>query len=91
MERSSASILTREAKVSWHPQRRTLQPILTGSPKTNSENTVLDPKTKAEVEIRVAIHIRPEERVELFKQEGVTRYQYIKPSILQRVKDFLKI
>jgi hypothetical protein len=92
MEKGRKSVLTKENAMAWHPQkRRILKVKLFDSAKINSENLVLDAKTKAEIETRVAVHIQPEEREELFKQEGVTRNQYTNPTILHRITNFLEI
>lgn len=91
MERIRKSVLTNKEQISWTPQRKTFHKSLFAISRVDSENVILDEKTKAEVETRIAVHIRPEEREELFKQEGVTRNQYINPTILHRIKNFLEI
>lgn len=90
-ERIRRNVLIKETQTTWTPRRKTLYKRLLQYAKVDSKDSVLDEKTKAEVQTRVAIHIHPEEREDLFKQEGVTRYQYINPTILHRIKDFLKI
>jgi hypothetical protein len=55
------------------------------------EDVVLDPLTKAEVETRVAIHLPPDRRALLFKQEGVPQNKYLSRTWKRRIKDFLQI
>ncbi len=91
MERHGGSVLRREATVNWHPRRRTLQPASSRSPRANREGRVLDERARAEVETQVAFHIGFDGKDTLIKTEGVTRYQYVRPSILRRITDFLEI
>jgi hypothetical protein len=54
------------------------------------EELDLDSLTKAEVQTRVAIHLPPERRALLFKQEGVPQNKYLSRTWKRRIKDFLR-
>lgn len=92
MTRIHESILRREDAVTWHPQRNTLQPELFHTSRTDPVIVPLDEKTKAEVETRVSVYIGGRnKRNSLIRTEGVTQYQYIRPSIRHRLRDILGI
>lgn len=90
MARIHESILKRAEAITWHPQRSTLQPELFRTSRTAPTIAALDEETKAEVETRVSAHIGDRgNRESLIRKEGVTHYQYIRPSIRHRLRDIL--
>ena len=59
-----------------------------GKDNTPTETDIaLDPLTKAEVETRVAIHLPPDRRALLFRQEGVPQNKYLSRTWKRRIKD----
>lgn len=88
MEKPRESTLAAEKGVKWHTSKKDLRPRPLHASLSYQE-AKLDPQKTAEIETRVAIHLQPEDREELFRQEGVSRKQYTKTSIVKRVRNFL--